>query len=312
MDTPALLFEVVGLVAGLLFGSFLNVCIARLPEHRSVVTPRSHCLHCGHMLAWYDNVPVLSWLLLRGRCRNCGQPIGVRYPLVELATGLWFALGGHQLAVLVALPATAISTDHRVIGALDVLSFLIVGFLLIGLLVMDWETFLLPDAFTLTGTAIAAFVVCCQAIFTGTTEHQVLLPANSIHLNSAGAGRDAGNVFLTGPEAVVFGRLAAIVLVTVLLLAIRAAYRLVRRREGLGLGDVKLMAMMTAFLGLGPSLLALFVGVLLASGYGVVLLLRGRAGGATRLPLGSFLALGGLLAARFGTTVWNSYTAFLQ
>src|ERR1700712_2467711 len=92
--------EVIGFFLGLLFGSFLNVCIARLPKHESIVSPRSHCPHCQTPIRWYDNIPLLSWLVLRGKCRDCKQPISFQYPLVELATGLWFATIGHRLLLL--------------------------------------------------------------------------------------------------------------------------------------------------------------------------------------------------------------------
>ncbi len=87
-----LAFELPAFLLGLLFGSFLNVCISRLPEHRSVVKPRSHCPKCLAPIRWYDNVPLVSWVLLAGKCRKCKGAIPWRYPAVELATGLWFAL----------------------------------------------------------------------------------------------------------------------------------------------------------------------------------------------------------------------------
>src|ERR1700676_1896334 len=89
--TVAIWFEVVGFGVGLLFGSILNVCISRLPGHESIVTPGSHCMACLHAVRWFDNVPVLSWVVLRGRCRDCGAGISWRYPVVELAVGIWFA-----------------------------------------------------------------------------------------------------------------------------------------------------------------------------------------------------------------------------
>src|SRR5579875_296614 len=91
----ALPFELAAFLFGLLLGSFLNVCISRIPARESVVQPRSRCPHCGHAIAWYDNIPLLSWLLLRARCRHCHAPISWRYPAVELAVGLWFAWTAH-------------------------------------------------------------------------------------------------------------------------------------------------------------------------------------------------------------------------
>lgn len=305
------LFEAFGLFFGLVFGSFLNVCIARLPKHASIVHPGSHCPQCGTPIRWYNNIPILSWLLLRAHCRDCKAPISLQYPVVELLTGLWFALAARHLSEMLA--SVTLMTDPSIRGSVEVLGFGAVGFLLIGLLVMDWQTHLLPDAFTLTGIGLAAFLVCTQAIFLGPKEGQILLTSHSIHLTSAGsAGPDTGNVFLTGPEALVFGRLFAVVGVAAMLLLIRWLYQAIRHREGLGLGDVKLLAMIAAFLGFWPAILALFIGVLTATGYAVFLLVRGRAVLASKLPLGTFIALGGLISAQFGNRLIEAYATLLR
>jgi leader peptidase (prepilin peptidase)/N-methyltransferase len=184
----------------------------------------------------------------------------------------------------------------------------VLGFLLIGLMVMDWQTQRLPDAFTLTGIAIGFFLVCTQAIFLGPTEGQVLLPDQHMQLRSPGSGTVEGDVFLTGPEALVMGRIASIVGAALLLLAVRWGYKALRGRDGMGLGDVKLLAMIAAFLGFGQSMLALLLGVFAASGYAVALLVFRRANATTRLPFGSFLAAGGLAAALFGSGMVGWYT----
>ena len=296
------MIQFVGFLSGLIFGSFLNVCISRIPKGESIIHPRSRCPQCGASIRWYDNIPLLSWLSLRGRCRDCRQSISWQYPLVELAVGLWFMLVAIQIH----------SAPSSVIYLIELLSLAILGFLLIGLVVIDWQTFTLPDAFTLTGIAIALFLVCTQAIFLGPTEDQVLLTRHSLHLTSPGGVTDHGNVFLTGPESLIFGRIAAIVGAALFLLIIRWLYKALRHREGMGLGDVKLLAMIAAFLGFWSSILALFIGVLIASVYGVILLLRGKAHRTTKLAFGSFLAIGGLIAAQFGDRIINIYTALLR
>jgi leader peptidase (prepilin peptidase)/N-methyltransferase len=192
------------------------------------------------------------------------------------------------------------------------LGLAILGFLLIGLMVMDWQTMILPDAFTLTGIAIALFLVCTQAIFLGPNEDQVLLTKHSLHLTSPGGVTDYGNVFLTGPERLIFGRIVAICVAALLLLLIRWLYRAIRHREGMGLGDVKLLAMIAAFLGFWPAVLSLFVGTIAASLYGAVLLARGKAGAASKLAFGSFLAAGALFAALFGDRIIEGYTQLLR
>jgi leader peptidase (prepilin peptidase)/N-methyltransferase len=315
--TPLFLYEIIGFVLGLILGSFLNVCISRLPRHESIVHPRSRCLECGAGIRWYDNIPVLSWVWLRGRCRDCKEPISWRYPLVELVTGIWFTRAAAQIWTywnigFVSSGDINYSASQSFFYSVGVLGIAVLGFLLIGLMVMDWQTGLLPDAFTLSGIAIGLFLVCTQAIFLGPTDDQVLLTKHSIHLTSPGGVSDHGNVFLTGPETLIFGRIAAVCGAALILLLVRWLYKAVRHREGMGLGDVKLLAMIAAFLGFWLAVLALFLGVLLATLYAVVLLVRGRAGAASRLAFGSFLALGGLVCTQFGERIISMYTALLR
>ena len=302
--TLAYVFELLGFVLGLLFGSFLNVCISRLPAHQSIVTPGSHCMACGHAIRWYDNVPVLSRVLLRGRCRDCKARISWRYPAVELAVGIWFLVCLDLLRMSFALSklnpffrpfnsVTIAAVIHQggIVFAmsLDILlthvGLAILGFLLIGLMVMDWQTQRLPDAFTLTGIGIGLALTCVQAIF---------------HLLNE------------SPSTIILGRIAAIAGAALILLAVRWCYKALRKRDGMGLGDVKLLAMIAAFLGFDQMLLALLAGVLAASVYGIVLMARRRAGGASKLPLGSFLAAGGLFAALFGPRIIAWYMGLLR
>ncbi len=303
--SPNLIFAATAFFLGLLFGSFLNVCIVRLPRHQSIVAPSSRCTVCQHPIRWRDNIPILSWLLLRARCRDCGLPVSLQYPAVELATALWFTYSAGRLVPVFSTPN--LSAEVIAISAIACLSMAVLGFLLIGLLVMDWQTFRLPDSFTYTGSAIALFLVCTQAIFLGPTEDQVLLRHKAPI--TAAMSVEKGNVFLTGPEALIGGRIFAMLLAAGILLVIRAAYWRIRHREGMGLGDVKLLAMIAAFLGLRSALLSLFVGVFAAAVYGTLLLVQRRAHAASRLPLGSFLAAGGLLAAAFGPAIIARYTA---
>jgi leader peptidase (prepilin peptidase)/N-methyltransferase len=329
-------FELAAFLLGLLFGSFLNVCISRLPAHQSISKPRSHCLNCQATIRWYDNIPLLSWVILRARCRQCKTPISWRYPAVELAVGLFFWLFGSgffhfvqwrqtmtrefqmQRAVGLAhgYKSVVTPTDFSLSQLLPpmiilTLGLLILSFLLIGLMVMDWQTHKLPDAFTITGTVIGFVLICCQSVFLGPHEDEMLLKGRN-PLTSPGNVTDRGNVILTGPEHLVLGRLLAIVLAASLILLIRFAYQKLRHREGLGLGDAKLMAMIAAFLGFWPAILALFLGVVLCSTYAATLMLRRRATALTRLPLGTFLCIGGLIAMMFGDQIITWYAALLS
>ena len=281
------LFELLGFVLGLLFGSFLNVCISRLPAHRSIVKPRSHCSACGHKIRWHDNVPVLSWIVLRGRCRDCDAPISWQYLAVELAVGVWFWIAVDSLYSAVERTHDLGYTASAITAPLIIhaLTFTVLGFLLIGLMVMDWQTQRLPDAFTLTGIAIGFALTCVRAIF---HEPDQL------------------------PATILLDRIAAIAGAALILLLVRWGYKALRKRDGMGLGDVKLLAMIAAFLGFGQMLLALFVGVITASVYGIVLMARRRAGGSSKLPLGSFLAAGGLFSALLGPQILAWYMGLLQ
>ena len=208
-----LLVSIFCVLFGLAFGSFLNVCIARLPRHESIVRPASHCPACAKPIRAWDNLPLLSWIILLGRCRNCGWPIPWRYPLVELGTAILFLLAYLTFGL-----------------TLEAAGMALLCFILFGLAVMDAETLLLPDAFTLPGIVLGI-------IFSGLT----------------GGWRAAG---LSAACAV--GAAA-------LILLIRGAYWLVRRREGMGLGDAKLFALIAAWLGPWQSLLVLFLGVVTAA-----------------------------------------------
>jgi leader peptidase (prepilin peptidase)/N-methyltransferase len=305
-----LAFALPAFLLGLLLGSFLNVCISRLPEHRSVVRPASQCPQCLAPVRWFDNVPLVSWLLLSARCRSCKAAIPWRYPAVEMATGLWFAL-----AVLLDLHAAGsqaqISTGQMIAILVGGLQLAIAGFLLLGLAVMDWQTQTLPDAFTLTGVLLGFCFVCVQAIFLPRGAYDIhLSPRAQLRMSSPGSFASQGDVFMTGPEHLVLGRVLAICAAGAIPWIIGALYKAVRHREGLGWGDVKLMAMIAAFLGFGPAVLALFIGVIAAAVYAVVLLARGRTTATSRIPLGTFLCVGGLLAALAGEPMIAWYRGF--
>lgn len=310
------LFELCGFLLGLLFGSFLNVCISRLPAHQSIAKPRSRCPHCGHAIRWHDNIPILSWLFLRARCRDCKASISWRYPAVELAVGLWFLLVANRLIALGEASEWVdfkLPTQYVYQDIFHWIAILILGFLLIGLMVMDWQTQRLPDAFTVTGIAIGFLLTCVQALYLPAGEGDIKIDTtHQLRMSSPGSFASQGDVFMTGPEALIWGRILAICGAALLLFTISAIYKALRKRDGMGMGDVKLLAMNAAFLGFGESLLALFFGVVTAAIYGLILLARRRAGATTRLPFGSFLCAGGLFAALFGPRTVDWYTSLLR
>jgi leader peptidase (prepilin peptidase)/N-methyltransferase len=272
-------------LAGLAFGSFLNVCLSRWPEGESVVKPRSHCRTCNRTLTWWENIPLLSWLALRGRCRTCKSPIGWRYPLVEAAMGLlWgLAFGRFVARLLGDVPAGALA-----LYAVECAGTMILLWLLVALAALDAEHLWLPDWLTIPGAVLGLLAEGLRA----------WLQNNGI----------------TSPsplEAVLVRALEAIG-VAALILLIRALYGLLRRREGLGLGDAKLLALLAAWLGLPGAALAFVVGVVLGTLAALVALLQPRRDNQEpwaqmKLPLGTFLCLGGILSNLWGQPIIKIY-----
>jgi leader peptidase (prepilin peptidase) / N-methyltransferase len=294
-------------VLGLAFGSFLNVCIYRLPLGLSVVSPRSACPACKRPIAFYDNVPVLSWLILRGRCRHCKARISPRYLAIELLTAFLFlgcyAYFGFSLATL---------------------KYCVFGFLLLGLVFTDAETKLLPDKLTLSGIAVGllfSLVVPVHDVASQFLPGVMNLPfsdeivAHLFSLIDSVLGAAAGASFIYGAGA---------------------AYLRWRGTEGMGFGDVKLMAMVGAFLGLRLTILTIFAGSLAGSicGLGTVLIvwikrthrfrrrlasLQARRRGWQsaqvvyrhyQMPFGVFLGTMALVALLFGNQFLNWYGRF--
>jgi leader peptidase (prepilin peptidase)/N-methyltransferase len=289
-----ILFACALFVAGLAFGSFLNVCISRIPRDLSVVSPRSHCPQCKTPISWRDNVPLLSWLLLKGKCRGCGRKISLRYPVVELLTAVLFVLS-YGLFGLSWLTLKAV----------------VFCFLLVGLIFMDAETGLLPHEFTYTGI-VMALVFACLAPFD--TRGTVFL------LRVLGVGNIPDGWKVSLLDAVIGAAFGA-----AFFYLAWALYYLVRQRQGLGMGDVTFIAMIGVFLGLKLTVLVVFLSPILATVFALALLAgrnkRPTASSATEaailqpsegwlwqeIPFGVFLGMSGMLALFFGEPIWNAY-----
>jgi leader peptidase (prepilin peptidase)/N-methyltransferase len=242
-------------VVGLMVGSFLNVCIVRLPANQSVVRPRSRCPRCGMSIAWYDNIPVLSWLLLRGKCRGCALPISPMYPGVELLTGAIWALMAWQ---------------HPL--ALEALRGALFFTLLLGIALTDAREYIIPDEFTWGGLAIALLLSLAGGLPT-------LLPA------LLGAVTGFGILWLIG-----------------------FAGHLVLKEEAMGGGDVKMMAMVGAFVGWQGVLLTIFLGALLGTIIFLPISLLGRR---KLVPFGVFLSLGAAVTWLAGPAIITWYRAYI-
>jgi leader peptidase (prepilin peptidase)/N-methyltransferase len=276
---------------GLAFGSFLNVCLSRWPEGESVVQPRSHCRSCSHTLAWWENLPLLSWMALRGRCRGCRSWIGVRYPAVEFALGALWAYSAWQLPLWGFAPDAP--TADIYFGLAVALWKMIFYWILVALAVLDAENLWLPNWITLPG-------VFMGFIFTVAVAN----PGFRFQLHAGGVGFRAHIAGIS---------LLSIAAAAGLILLIRWIYWLVRRREGIGLGDAKLMALLAAWLGLPGALLSFGLGVVLGAVVAVVLLAvssaRNSSGGwaLKKLPLGSFLCMGGIVSSLWGQQIIAAY-----
>jgi leader peptidase (prepilin peptidase)/N-methyltransferase len=280
---------------GLAFGSFLNVCPSRWPAGESIISPRSHCRGCGRALSWWENVPVVSWLALRGRCRSCGAWISWRYPLVELAVGaLWAAVAWHSLT-----SATDFApSDLLWVTAIYGISQMIFLWLLVALAVLDFENLWLPNKITIPGTLLGFAATLLYAAVNST---RVFAFYGALELRSRFIWHVVGE------------RLLAILAAAGLILLIRWIYWLIRRREGIGLGDAKLMAMLAAWLGLQGALLSFAIGVVLGAVAALVVLAlptlrKNREGWAvTKLPLGTFLCVGGIVSSFCGEQMIHAY-----
>ena len=268
-------FELGAALMGACVGSFLNVVIWRLPQEdpraRSL-GGRSHCPRCGALIRWFDNVPVLGWLMLRGRARCCGGAISPRYPLVELLTAvMFFLLAAWPPGGPIFVP----SGDGMVVDAARAAHF---GFcavfvaLLIALTFIDFDVQLLPDALTKPGMAIGVVGGLWPGI-AGEISHDdsVALPLRTLLASIVGLLVGGGTTW-----------------------AVRAVGSHVFKKEAMGFGDVKLLAMIGAFLGWRAALLSLFVGCLFGAVVGGALALRKGLG--LRIPFGPYLAAGALVA----------------
>ena len=258
---------------GAIIGSFLNVVIHRLPREESIVFPNSRCPSCATAIKAYDNIPVISWIVLRGRCRSCSSPISARYPGVELLTALIFGAVFLRDGISFALPFDLIFVT-----------------MLIALIFIDAEHMILPDAITYPGMVFAILARLAIPYLTGTPYFDDLGPL----LLGTFPGWPIWAVSLIGA---ILGALAG----GGLLWLIGFVWERLRGVEAMGLGDVKMMLMVGAFLGWRLTLLTLFLGVISGSITGVLLMLKRRERNLQMLlPFGIFLGIGAIIALLVG------------
>jgi len=242
---------------GAVVGSFLNVCVYRLPRGKSIVRPGSHCPKCGRNIRWYDNIPMLSYVFLRGRCRYCGASISVRYFIVEFISALLFLALYMRFGLSVNLPIYLAFTSSLII-----MSFI------------DFEYKIIPDVLDCTGIVMGLVL-------------SVFHPA--MHVRPQPWDR-----LFASPVAVsVLDSLSGIIVGGGFLIALAVFGRMIFRKEAMGFGDVKLLAMIGAFLGWQMVLLTIFLSALIGSVVGIILKLKT---GGSYIPYGPYLALGAIIA----------------
>jgi leader peptidase (prepilin peptidase) / N-methyltransferase len=259
MEGNDVFFEVVFFVLGAIIGSFLNVVIHRIPRDQSIVSPGSTCPSCGSAIRFYDNIPLLSFLVLRGRCRKCGMRISVRYPSVELITALVFAACFHVFGFSIELPVALVF-----VSLLIVISFI------------DLDFMVIPDILSLGGLLLGVILSFVRPGFS----------------------------FLDSLFGVLLGG--------GLLFVIAKGYELVRRREGMGGGDIKLLGMIGAFCGIKGVIFSLIAGSFIGTAVGIPMMLIKRQGTQYALPFGPFLSLGALLFAIAGGNLIDGFFSLLS
>ncbi len=300
---------ITGLVAlfGLMFGSFLNIYLTHWPADEVIVGPRAHCRKCGHVLAWWERIPVLSWALLRGRCRACKAWVGWRYPLVELGVGgCWAASAWTACGEFLKLERTPFSMYDAVAFALVKMTLC---WLLIALAVLDTEHHWLPDWITLGGAALG--LVVSAARFIVSFFYWTALPLHwSMETGLEGHGAEVYDAMLHW--------LAAIVFAPLVILLIRRIYHWLRKHDGVKMGEAKLMLLMAAWLGLSHTVLAFCLAVLMGVFIALVVLMTPSLRRATdvwhltKLRLGTLLIMGSILSALWGRQIIDAYIDLLR
>ena len=265
-------------ILGLIIGSFLNVVVYRVPAGKSIVHPPSACPNCGAHIRGYDNVPVVSWLLLRGKCRDCGNPISWRYPVVELATGMFFA--GVALWRIGSIGDAFYRESAPLIIAsmLELVAFLFLASISVALFLIDIDTKRLPNAIVLPSYIIGAVLLSVSGILSG----------DLTRLLVAATGGAALFVFY-------------------FILAIA-------KPGGMGMGDVKLAGVLGIFLGWvgwGALIVGAFSAFLLGGVFSIILLLAQRAGRRTAIPFGPWMLVGAWVGILFGERIAGAYLALI-
>lgn len=265
---------------GACIGSFLNVCIFRIPRELSIVHPRSSCPSCGKMIAWYDNVPLLSFLMLRGRCRNCSSPISPRYWIVELLTGALFLLAWLKLTVGPGGPPLGLAPVHD--WRLIPIYWMVISLFVMGTFV-DFEHLIIPDRVTKGGMVLGLVLSPLVPSLHGETHW---LPALKWSALGAAAGFSA-------------------------LWFVAVAGRWIFKKEAMGFGDVKLLGAIGALFGTKAVFFTILGSSLAGSIVGIALVAAGKRSMQSRIPFGPYIVLAALVWMYWGPGLLDWYLSIL-
>jgi len=260
---------------GLILGSFLNVCIVRWPQDESVVKPRSRCPSCGKQIAWHDNIPLLSYFLLGRKCRSCGAPISWQYPVVELLNGLLFAY------IFATMGLTLLAAKAALFASM----MLVLAF-------TDYNEYILPDQITLGGLVLGVALSPFILVEPGVTRIIWLIRGETPAPWAVSLAESLAGAFFLSGVLFVMGWL----------------YFRVRKIEGLGLGDVKMIGMIGAFWGAGTGILVLLLGSIAGSVIGLLVIAIKRTGWQHPLPFGTYLAATAIAVVLWGPQIFAWYS----
>lgn len=301
IDLPAWILSLVLAPFGLILGSFGNVLIHRLPQEaaadRNVVTKPSHCPSCQRPIRWFHNIPLFSWLALRGKCAFCGWRIPIRYPLVELLTGLLMA------GSVWVLP----------FGTLIWLKGVICGYALIVLFFTDLTEFMLPDVIQFPLMGLGVLFTLPQLLWPDAMTRITTTKFNTLVVETFTNGLQPAPAWpLQGSVVTWQASLIGLVVGYGVPALFNQIYKWIRKTDGLGMGDFKMLAWLGAFWGWGPMTGILFGGAFLGSLVGLPLMVLRKASGQTMLPFGCALGLATPVVVFYGSALWSAYMGLMR
>ncbi len=259
-------------IVGACVGSFLNVCIYRIPREESIVFPGSHCPKCGKAIKWYDNLPILSWLLLRAKCRNCGQSISARYALVETLVAVLFTLVWMQYG-----PQALTPVFWLVIAGLVVATFI------------DFEHYIIPDRISLGGIAVGLLLSFFVPELHALTNPVFQLDGlQGLASSAIGVAAGSGSLWM-----------------------VAVVGKMIFKKDAMGLGDVKLLGAIGAFMGWRSVIFTIVISSFLGSIVGVTLIAIGNRKWQSKIPYGPYIALAAVVWIYLGPTLWNAYMNYM-